>query len=95
MNNPLILVDDDIDFLETLKRRLANVGFKKVRTEKDPLKVASLFEKGNVFDIAMIDMTMPGMDGIELLETIKNISPRLPCEADFPRRSGLFDEKNA
>jgi DNA-binding NtrC family response regulator len=79
MNNPLILVDDDIDFLETLKRRLANVGFKKVRTEKDPLKVASLFEKGNVFDIAMIDMTMPGMDGIELLETIKNISPRTEC----------------
>jgi two-component system response regulator AtoC len=79
MNNPIILIDDDIDFLETLKRRLTNFGFKKVRTEKDSLKVASLFEKGNVFDIAMIDMTMPGMDGIELLETIKNISPRTEC----------------
>ena len=79
MNNPIILIDDDIDFLETLKRRLTNFGFKKVRTEKNSLKVASLFEKGNVFDIAMIDMTMPGMDGIELLETIKNISPRTEC----------------
>jgi len=79
MNNPLILVDDDIDFLETLKRRLENFGFKKIRTEKDPLKAAFLFEKGNVFDIAMIDMTMPGMDGIELLETIKNISPKTEC----------------
>ena len=53
MNNPIILIEDDIDFLETLKLRLANFGFKKVRTEKDSLKVASLFEKGNVFDIAM------------------------------------------
>ena len=79
MNNPLILIDDDIDFLETLKRRLENFGFKKIQTEKDPLKAASLFEKGNVFDIAMIDMTMPGMDGIELLETIKNISPKTEC----------------
>ncbi|UCD31540.1 MAG: sigma-54-dependent Fis family transcriptional regulator, partial [Desulfobacterales bacterium] len=76
---PFILIDDDIDFLETLKRRLTNIGFKKVRTEREPVKAASLFEKGGVFDIAMIDMTMPGMDGIELLETIKNISPRTEC----------------
>lgn len=79
MNNPLILVDDDRDFLETLKRRLTDAGFKNVRTEKDPLKAVALFEKGQVFDIALIDMTMPGMGGIELLEAIKNISPRTEC----------------
>jgi len=79
MNNPLILVDDDRDFLETLKRRLTDAGFKNVRTEKDPLKAVALFEKGEVFDIALIDMSMPGMNGIELLEVIKNISPRTEC----------------
>ena len=79
MNNPVILIDDDIDFMETLKRRLMNFGFKKVRTENDPIKVSGIFERGNVFDIAMIDMTMPGMDGIELLETIKAVSPRTEC----------------
>ena len=79
MNNSIILIDDDLDFLETLKKRLINSGFKNIHTEDDPLKAASLFEKGEVFDIALIDMTMPGMNGIELLETIKTMSPRTEC----------------
>ncbi|MBL7178987.1 MAG: sigma-54-dependent Fis family transcriptional regulator [Desulfobacterales bacterium] len=79
MNNSIILVDDDLDFLETLKKRLINSGFKKIHGEDDSLKAASLFEKGEVFDIALIDMTMPGLDGIELLEIIKTISPRTEC----------------
>jgi len=79
MNNSIILVDDDLDFLETLKKRLINSGFKNIHTEDDPLKAALLFEKGEVFDIALIDMTMPGMNGIELLETIKTMSPRTEC----------------
>ena len=79
MNNPLILIDDDRDFIETLKRRLTDAGFKNMRTVNDPLKAAALFEKGEVFDIALIDMTMPGMGGIELLQVIKNSSPRTEC----------------
>ena len=79
MDSTIILVDDDPDFLDTLKKRLINSGFKKIFTEEDSVKAASLFEKGEVFDIAMIDMTMPGLGGIELLEVIKNTSPRTEC----------------
>jgi DNA-binding NtrC family response regulator len=79
MDSTIILVDDDPDFLDALKKRLINSGFKKIYTEDDSVKAASLFEKGDVFDIAMIDMTMPGMGGIELLEVIKNTSPRTEC----------------
>ena len=79
MDSTIILVDDDPDFLDTLKKRLINSGFKKIFTEEDSVKAASLFEKGEVFDIAMIDMTMPGMGGIELLEVIKKTSPRTEC----------------
>jgi DNA-binding NtrC family response regulator len=79
MDNKIIIIDDDLDFLEILKGHLLNSGFKNIRTEDNPLKVASLFEKGEDFDIALIDMTMPEIDGLDLLEIIKNISPRTEC----------------
>ncbi|MBW2605100.1 MAG: sigma-54-dependent Fis family transcriptional regulator [Deltaproteobacteria bacterium] len=79
MDNKIIVIDDDLDFLEILKGHLLNSGFKNIRTEDNPLNVASLFEKGEDFDIALIDMTMPDIDGLELLDIIKNISPRTEC----------------
>jgi DNA-binding NtrC family response regulator len=45
----------------------------------DPLKAKAIFENDRVFDIALIDVTMPNMDGLELLEIVKSISPRTEC----------------
>ncbi len=79
MDYKIIVVDDDLDFLEILKGHLLNSGFQNIRTEDNSLNVASLFEKGEDFDIALIDMTMPGIDGLNLLEIIKNLNPRTEC----------------
>ena len=53
MDNTIIIVDDDPDFLEILKEKLIRIGFTNVRTEVDSLKAASLFERGEVFDVAV------------------------------------------
>ena len=79
MNTRIIVVDDDRDYLELTRAKLITTGFNNLRTEDDPLKVASLFESEEVFDIALIDVNMPEMSGFELLELIKTISPKTEC----------------
>ena len=79
MKNSIIVIDDERDFLESVQRGLITSGFKKLKTEVDPLEALKRFENGEEFDIALIDITMPGMDGMELLEKIKNTSPKTEC----------------
>lgn len=79
MTGNIIVIDDDIDFLEILKIKLTEIGYKNIILEDDPVKAALIFEQDEIFDIALIDMTMPGMDGIKLLEIIKNTSPNTEC----------------
>jgi DNA-binding NtrC family response regulator len=79
MDNSVIVIDDERDFLESVRRGLITSGIKDVRMEEDPRRAAALFSEGESFDIALIDITMPGMDGMELLELIKNTSPQTEC----------------
>jgi DNA-binding NtrC family response regulator len=79
METSIIIIDDDWDYLELLKGKLIASGFKNLWIEDDPIKAKSVFESGEIFDIALIDMTMPDMDGLELLEIVKNISPKTEC----------------
>jgi len=79
MNNSLIVIDDEQDFLDSIRRGLITSGFTNVNTEKDPLKAASYFYNDEDFDIALIDINMSGMDGLALLKEIKSASPRTEC----------------
>ncbi len=79
MNHRIIVIDDELDFLDTLKRGLIISGFKNPQTEHDPNAAADLFQQGEIFDIALIDITMPGMNGINLLKIIKETSPDTEC----------------
>ena len=65
----LLIVDDEVDFLEALGERLEMRDFlvRTVTTGADALDLCGA-EK---FDLALIDLKMPGMDGQELLARIK------------------------
>ncbi|MBR9982315.1 MAG: sigma-54-dependent Fis family transcriptional regulator [Desulfatitalea sp.] len=79
MGNHILLIDDDRDYLELLAGKLKDLGYHQLRLVDSPLEAAAAFDAGEAFDLALIDMTMPEMDGMALLEHIKNSSPGTEC----------------
>lgn len=65
----LLMVDDDEKFLNTAAERLGLKDF-NVATATESQKAVKLAKKGE-FDIALLDLKMPGMDGTELLKILK------------------------
>ncbi|OPY07045.1 MAG: Nitrogen regulation protein NR(I) [Syntrophaceae bacterium PtaB.Bin038] len=62
-----------------MRRGLIGSGFKNPRLEIDPRNAAAAVANGDRFDIALLDINMPWMDGLQLLEHIKNTSPDTEC----------------
>lgn len=52
MNSSVVVVDDDRDYLEILGRKLADIGFKRIRLEESAVKLAGEIETGLVVDLA-------------------------------------------
>ena len=71
----VLLVDDEKDFVETLAERLEVRGF-DVRTCFSGDEAIDLVQK-NEFDFVVLDVLMPGKDGIETLKEIRNLRPLL------------------
>ncbi|MBU0972143.1 MAG: sigma-54 dependent transcriptional regulator [Proteobacteria bacterium] len=79
MENRILVIDDEADFLDTIKRGLIISGYHNIHTENNAETALAFFKNGKKFDAALLDITMPGMDGIKLLEEIKKISPHTEC----------------
>lgn len=75
MTTKVLLVDDEKDFLDVLGERMKIRGMdvSTVASAKDALKIT---EKQS-FDAIVLDLMMPEMDGLELLQTIKAKNPEL------------------
>ena len=67
MKNLIMIIDDEVDFLDTLRRGLVTSGFTNVKTEGNPFKAKNFFESGEAVDVALLDINMPGLTGIQLL----------------------------
>lgn len=74
-NGRVLLVDDEPDITTVLGIGLDDDGF-KVDTFNDPLIALSQFNKSS-YDVVILDIKMPKMDGFELYREIRKIDDKV------------------
>jgi DNA-binding response OmpR family regulator len=72
----VLLAEDDYDFADVLKQYLALHNYEVIWT-KDGKEALDVFQK-STFDICVLDVMMPKMDGFTLAEKIMEIHPETP-----------------
>lgn len=70
----VLLIDDESPFVEALAKRLLNRGFAIVKSTSGAEALKKLQENPSI-DVAICDVKMPVMDGIETLRLIKSEYP--------------------
>jgi len=75
MAEKILLVDDEKDFLATMSERMEARGMDVTTADSAEAALAQVEAGG--FDAIVLDLMMPGMDGIETLKAIKKKKPEL------------------
>lgn len=71
----IVVVDDSYLVLDRIRERLTAEGY-RVRTTTGQSAAMKLVEFA---DLAIIDFHMPGIDGAEMLSSLKTLHPHGPC----------------
>jgi DNA-binding NtrC family response regulator len=72
----LLLVDDEVGFVEVLFKRLARRGMAVTVASSGAEGIQALRRRD--FDVAVLDLKMEDMDGIEVLKIFKKMAPAMP-----------------
>jgi len=77
-SNTVLLVDDEPDILLTYKTYLASAGY-KLDAFTDPREAIMHFEHidPNTYDLVLMDIRMPNLNGIQLYYRLKAINPNI------------------
>ncbi len=73
----LLCIDDEQTFLQYLVKRLISQGFEVVPAFSG--EQAIILAARERFDAALIDLVMPGMDGVQVQKQLNRLDPDLPC----------------
>ena len=82
-----LVIDDDEFMLKVVTANLNRLGIKNVTLCTEGADALSKIENGNVYDVVMIDLNMPIMDGVEVL---RNLAQR-----NFPSAILLFSGEDS
>ena len=75
----ILVVDDQVANVQMLERVLHDAGYRHVSSSTNPVDVCAL-HRANDYDLILLDLHMPGMDGFQVMEALKtdNADPGLP-----------------
>jgi CheY-like chemotaxis protein len=72
LTGKVLIVDDQPANVRLLERMLCGAGYTSVASTQDPRQVCELHLQ-NRYDLILLDLQMPGLDGFRLLESLKQI----------------------
>jgi PAS domain S-box-containing protein len=70
LNGSILIVDDQAVNVSLLEEVLRQAGYTRVASTMDPQEVCALHRK-NRYDLILLDLQMPGMDGFQVIEALK------------------------
>ena len=73
LNAGILIVDDEEPNVLLLERALHGAGYTSIASTMNPNKVCELYRK-NGYDLILLDIRMPVMDGFQVMESLKKIA---------------------
>ena len=73
----VLFVDDEIDFVESIMKRMDRRNIKVYGVHSGKAAIEFLAEGKTDIDVVVLDVRMPGIDGIETLKQLKDRYPEL------------------
>ncbi|WP_353647338.1 response regulator [Polaromonas sp. C04] len=70
LNARILIVDDQVSNVQLLEQLLGDAGYACIASTINPEEVCALHEK-NAYDLILLDLKMPGMDGFQVMEGLK------------------------
>ncbi|MEQ6342458.1 MAG: response regulator [Gammaproteobacteria bacterium] len=72
LNASILIVDDQEANVQLLEQMLREVGYRRITSTMDPYTVCAL-HRANHYDLILLDLHMPGMNGFQVMEGLKEI----------------------
>ena len=89
LSKNILLVDDELDVIYTIKNILEDNGF-QIDSFNDPITALNSY-RSNFYDLVILDIKMPKMDGFELYIKMREKDPKV--KICFLTASEMYYEK--